>query len=97
MQLAAMIDDQQNDVWVSCRYGNGTSFGKFGKFVTFTVPINSSLELARFKPSQPLMMSSDTSKCPKTMQFGAIFAPNCINSSHDSAEQKLKRQPSMFT
>ena len=44
---------------------------------------------ARFKPSQPLMMSSVTSKCPKTMQFGAIFAPNCINSSHDSAEQKV--------
>ena len=43
------------------------------KFVTFTVPINSSLELARFKPSQSLMMRSGTSKWPKTQQFRAIW------------------------
>jgi len=33
---------------------------------TFTVPINSSLDMARFKPSQPFMMSSGTSKWTKT-------------------------------
>jgi len=50
------------------------------------MPINSSL--ARFKPSQPFMTSSSTSKCPKIMNFGAIFAPNYIIAAHDSAEQK---------
>jgi len=52
------------------------------------VPINTSFELARFKPSQPFMMSSGTSKCPIIMKFGAIFAPNYIITAHDSAEQK---------
>ena len=44
------------------------------------------IALARFKPSQPLMMS--TSKCPK-MKFGSIFAPNYIKATHDSAEPKV--------
>ena len=51
------------------------------KFVTFTVPMNISLKLARFKPSQPLMMSSGTSKWPKTQQINAIwthFQGNCL-------------------
>ena len=43
------------------------------KFVTFTVPINSSLKSARFKPSQPLTMSSGTCKRPKTQKFRAIL------------------------
>ena len=51
--------------------------------------MKSSLEMARFKPSQPLMMSSGTSKCPKIMKFGSIFAPNYINATHDSAEPKV--------
>jgi len=53
------------------------------------VSINSSLELARFKPSQPFMTSSGTSKCPKIMKFEAIFPPNYIIAAHDSAKQKV--------
>ena len=58
------------------------------KVVTFTVPINSSLKLARFRPSQPLMMSSSTRKWPKTQQFGAILTHFQGNSANDSADQK---------
>ena len=59
------------------------------KFVTFTVPINSSLKLARFKPSQPLMMSSGTSKWPKTQQNYAIWTHFQGNSADDLADQKV--------
>ena len=72
--------------------------GIWSKFVTFTMPINSSLELARFKPSQPFTMSSGTNKCPKIMKFGSIFASNYINAAHDSAEQKVNsNEPSKVT
>ena len=58
------------------------------KFVTFTVPINSSLKLARFKPSQPLMMSSGTSKWPKTQQIYAIWTHFQGYSADNLADQK---------
>jgi len=68
------------------------------KFVTFTVPRNSSLELARFETSQPLMMSSGTGKCPKITKFGAIFAPNYIIAAHDSAKWEANsNEPSKVT
>ena len=68
------------------------------KFVTFTVPINSSLKLTRFKPSQPLMMSSGTSKWPKTQQFYAIWTHLQGNSADDLADQKANSNaPSVVT
>ena len=42
-----------------------------------SVSINSSLKLARIKPSQPFMMSSGTSKLPKIVNYKAIFLKNC--------------------
>ena len=68
------------------------------KFVTFTVPINGSLKLARFKPSQLLMMSSGTSKWPKTQQFYAIWTHFQGNSADDLADQKANSNaPSVVT
>ena len=40
-------------------------------------------EIAWFKPTQPLMMNSGTSKCFKTMNLGQFLA-------QDSAEQKAE-------
>ena len=53
------------------------------------MPINSYLKLARFKPSQPLMMSSGTSKRPKTQQIKAIWTHFQGNSANDLADQKV--------
>ena len=33
MTPVAMNDDKHNDVWVSCYYGNSTSFGMMSKIV----------------------------------------------------------------
>ena len=53
-----------------------------------TEQINSSLKLARFKPSQPLMMSSSTSKWTKHSNLGQVWHITQGNSANDSADQK---------
>ena len=65
------------------------------KFVAFTAPINSSLKLlAMFKS----LLSSSTSKWPKTQQFRAILTHFQGNSANDSADQKANSNvPSIVT
>ena len=47
----------------------------FSVYVIFTVPINSSLKIERIKPSHSLIMSSGTSKLPKTEENKASCRP----------------------
>ena len=48
---------------------------KLAYFAIITVPINNSSILARFKPSQPLMMSSGTRDLPKNARKKTFFRP----------------------
>ena len=58
---------ERQTVAVGCQQHNSNVY------VIFTVPINSSSKLARFKTSQPFRMSSGTSKLPKIEKIKQFF------------------------